>query len=323
MHVYVDESGDYAFGDTRFDSYVLAGVICPESELPAIEDFVASAARRWDVGELHGAQLNREQLVEICEFVGAASVSALVHVTDTQMMTKAVIRAFRLKQAEQIESELARWRAAGGSSVRVAADLTNLAKAARFTSRLSDTEFVQATMLPDLLRDVVQRSIDRFEGDEWRDAFERFEFVFDEKLPGKLSPGQKFANLMYMPVLGSNKRFVFDIPEHWRDTGHPYAVNFSDGSHTRVNALFANGLATRASHEIAGLQIADVIAHVVRQAVLRPNAIDRVLTAYDALRPALAGPEGRCLQIYRYESGNPPPRAVYQPLYEVGSRISA
>ena len=115
---------------------------------------------------------------------------------------------------------------------------------------------------------------------------------------------------MYMPVLGSNKRFVINLPQVWLDGDHPY------------NSLFANGPQTRASHEVAGLQIADVIAHVVRQAVLRQRATDRVLAAYDALRPVLGGAHGRCLQIYRYENGHTPPRELYEPLYDSGSRIS-
>jgi hypothetical protein len=34
MHVYFDESGDFAFASDRFDAYVQAALICPDASLP-------------------------------------------------------------------------------------------------------------------------------------------------------------------------------------------------------------------------------------------------------------------------------------------------
>jgi hypothetical protein len=69
--------------------------------------------------------------------------------------------------------------------------------------------------------------------------------------------------------------------------------------------------------------LADVIAHVVRYAVLRAHATDRVIAAYDALRQVLATPTGAVYRSTVTRTATPPPRALYERLYAMDARISA
>ena len=207
----------------------------------------------------------------VCRFIASINVTAVAVVTDTAMMTRAVIRRFRAKQLSDMQAERAAWKESRGDAPHVDRELAALEKVVQHVSRLSDSEFVQATLTPELLRDVIQRAIDRYRADEWREHFNQFAFTFDEKLPGKLSQGQKYVNHMYMRVLGTNKRFVITPPADWIAENHPYVTNFTIAGKPAPDKLFANGLATRNSKDVAGLQIADVIASVVRRSVLRAD----------------------------------------------------
>jgi Protein of unknown function (DUF3800) len=322
MLFFADESGDYAFPAGGFDVYVLLGLVCPESQQDAIDEFVDATKARCDVAELHGAALDGRELLDVCRFIASINVTAVAIVTDTAMMTPTVIRRFRTRQLTQMQAERAAWKESGGDAPHVDRELAALEKAVQHVSRLSDPEFVQATLTPELLRDVIQRAIDCYHGDDWREYFSRFDFTFDEKLPGKLSQGQKYMNLMYMRVLGTNKRFVITPPAAWIADNHPYVRNFTVAGKPAPDKLFANGLATRDSKDVAGLQIADVIACVVRRSVLRTDTSQTVLAAYELLQPVLADREGRCLQMYRYEEGNAAIPEIYRPLYALpGIRV--
>jgi hypothetical protein len=52
VYFYFDESGDYAFPADRFDCYVQAALITPDSVLPSIATFVEQRQADWDVHEL-------------------------------------------------------------------------------------------------------------------------------------------------------------------------------------------------------------------------------------------------------------------------------
>ena len=58
MLFFADESGDYAFPARGFDCYVFVGLVCPESELDAIDGFVATARAKWNLPELHATELD-------------------------------------------------------------------------------------------------------------------------------------------------------------------------------------------------------------------------------------------------------------------------
>ncbi len=98
MHLYFDESGDYAFPAERFDAYVQAALICPDSLLAELEKFVVTRREAWDVAELHATELAPEQLVEIATFIGRSDMQLLAGVTDSVLVTREGIAKYRLKQ---------------------------------------------------------------------------------------------------------------------------------------------------------------------------------------------------------------------------------
>ncbi len=52
MYFFFDESGDYAFPSDRFDSYVQAALICPDSQLSAVTTFVPHPRNVMEPGHL-------------------------------------------------------------------------------------------------------------------------------------------------------------------------------------------------------------------------------------------------------------------------------
>jgi hypothetical protein len=74
VHIFFDESGDYAFRVDRFDCYVQAAVICPESALPGATAFVQDRCTAWDLTELHAHQMSADQLHEVAEFLATSSI---------------------------------------------------------------------------------------------------------------------------------------------------------------------------------------------------------------------------------------------------------
>ena len=84
VHLYFDESGDFAFPADGFDAYVQAALICPDSYLAELEECVTQMKDELGVAEVHAAELRAGRLVDICRFIGASPFSLVGQATDTQ-----------------------------------------------------------------------------------------------------------------------------------------------------------------------------------------------------------------------------------------------
>jgi hypothetical protein len=82
LYFFFDESGDYVFPEERFDCYVQAALICPDSVLPAIAAFVDERMAAWGVEELHATELALDQRLEVARFIQESDSQLLAHVTD-------------------------------------------------------------------------------------------------------------------------------------------------------------------------------------------------------------------------------------------------
>jgi hypothetical protein len=65
-----------------------------------------------------------------------------------------------------------------------------------------------------------------------------------------------------------------------------------------VNLIFENGLRFEPSYRDAGLQLSDLVAYVVRRAVLEPEDVHAQI-AYDLIRPELRRLDGTALTLVR------------------------
>jgi hypothetical protein len=325
MLFFFDESGDFGFPLDRFDSYTQAGVIYPESEATAVDQYVQDRCERWGLDELHATHLSPGRRIHVCRFIAGSNLQLVAQGTDSEMVTRETLARHRAGQAETIRRNLDWYRTQGGDTPEVEAWLKARAKSSELPSRISDTEFVQADLLVDLVFEALQKSLIRYIADEWRPAFEEFRFTIDAKLSGKLGPGEKFLQHALVPILGSNARFDLVMVDTWKDAQppHPFIANFErpggwSGSRRRrvehdvidISAIFENGLDFKSSKEYAGLQLADVVANVVRRAVLEPNDW-QAQAAYDLLRPKLRGRSGTTLSLFSLPGAGQPSRERY------------
>jgi hypothetical protein len=332
VYFYFDESGDYAFPADRFDCYVQAALITPDSVLPSIATFVEQRKADWDVQELHAAQLKPDQLVDIARFIGASDCQLLVHLTDTVLVTKDQIAQFRLDQAAGLKRNLDWYRRestkARGEPVGEIEDwMLRHIKRAGLDAQISHGEFVQAHYLVNLIADALQKSLYVFFEDAWRDDFHDFHFILDAKLPNKMAAGEKYLNDSILPVLGSRRQTSLGHVDTWNeDPVHPFVTKFSlergriAGETVEgvidLGLIFEHGLRFESSLSQPGLELVDGVVYIVRQAVLRPDerAIQR---AYDALRHKLRNERGQSLTIHRLNVGGADRSSLerYRPLY--------
>lgn len=315
VHLYTDESGDFLFPDDGFDCYSQAVVICPDSCLGLVSDFVSGRCGRWGLEELHAHRMTGQMLLEVCDFISESGCGLLAMVTDTELVSADDIFRFRLAQAAANKRGLDRYHAEGGRSEEIAAITDRNIKRVGLEAQIQDGQFIQAHFLVLLLGRGLQKAVLWYQADEWDEDLARFTFVVDRKLPGKLSTGEKYLHEIIVPALASREE-ALDIPKAWHERpDHPFLMNFErESAWVRgrdvsgaidLRAIFEGGVRFEDSGAHPGLQLADTVAHVVRRAVLEPqNAIIRA--AYDQLRPQLRNEDDRCLLINRLQGSAPP-----------------
>ena len=232
MYFYFDESGDYAFPEDRFDCYVQAALICPDSVLPTISAFVEERKVAWDVDELHATELDLAQVGEVAQFIGQSDCQALAHLTDTVLVTKSGIAEFRLDQAATLKRNLEWYRresteAIGAPVPEIEDWYLRHIKRAGLASQISHGEFAQAHYLVELVIAAIQKSLLVYFEDRWRDDFYDFFFILDAKLPTKMAAGEKYLNDSILPTLGSRPHKGLTRVTTWdEEPRHPFVEKF-------------------------------------------------------------------------------------------------
>jgi Protein of unknown function (DUF3800) len=287
VHLFFDESGDFAFPEDSYDVYVQAGLIVPDSFLDKVEHYVANKKDELGVGELHAADLPDVELVGVCEWINGGPLTLVGQATDTEAMTAEQLGDYRDAQAKRLTENLEQYKAAGGGWAGAEEWYTRHIKRAELSSRVSDSEYIQAHMLVGLIHAALFKSIVRYVDDAWRDDLEAFHFILDGKLPDKLAAGEKDLDVLLVPLLGSNE-YEFVVPDTWGDEPvHPFAAKFFEGDgNVSLNRIFEHGLRFESSNEHAGLQLVDVVAYVTRRAILEPDN-EVIHRAYAHLRENL------------------------------------
>jgi len=233
VHLYTDESGDFLLPDDRFDCYSQAVVLCPDSCLGHVGDFVSGCCKRWGLEELHAHQMTEQMLLEVCEFFPKSGCSLLAMVTDTELVSADDIFRFRLAQAAANRRGLDRYHSEGGQSEEIAAFTDRNIKRVGLEAQIPDGQFIQAQFLVLLLGRGIQKAVLWYQAEEWDEDLGRFTFVADRKLPGKLSMGEKYLDDVIVPALASREG-ALDVPEAWHERpDHPFLEAF-EREHARV-----------------------------------------------------------------------------------------
>lgn len=309
MWFFFDESGDFTFPAGRFDAYTQAVVICPDSKLEEVDQWTKAKQGEWGVVELHGSELSDDQVWEVCRFLRALGLPAVVQATDTLAVTLKDIEQHRLTQAVRLHENAEMWKAAGGQGDAIPQWYDRHIKATAFEGRLNHSEWLQANSLVDLFHWALNKSVIAHLDDEYRPDFEVFRFVLDRKLPGKLASGEKHLDAVLLGYLASNpeKMSLIQVKEWAEPPLHPYYANFTNEADTGfdLTKLFSHGLEFESSHDHAGLQLADVLAYTARRRIVDP-ANETISWAWQTVKPIVRDPKsGLYIHLRTFGAGAP------------------
>jgi hypothetical protein len=293
MHFFFDESGDFDLAGPASAPSVVAAIIVPDSMLAAVSEWVEQKQLDWGMPELHATNMSVAQIAEVCEFFVATNLCGCAVITDGRLVPPAEFRDYRIRQAARTASDYSHSNVAATGNTK-AAELSNrLIKATGLASALGDREFAEFAMLmPKQIFDALQASLLVYREPPWRSDFRELHWIFDGKHAAdrtpKLSRGERRLSEMLMMIIGGDRRFVLRIPDEiGPDPTHPYfASHRAEDGEVGVRALFRNGLLFESSADFAGLQLADIVAHLLRRAAMEP-ADRSIQAAYTRLRPAL------------------------------------
>lgn len=318
MHIYFDESGDFSFAPGDFRCHSLAALICPDSAVPKVERFVADQKKKWGVNELHATDLGPAQLFSIAHFILRSDCQLLGFITDNALVTPSSIQQYRLAQAARAKDNMEWYRREsirfkGAPVEEILGWYDRQIKRAAMPSRISDSEFVQAQFMVELIYRALQKSVNRYPDARWQEDFNEFRFIVDGKLTNKCAAGEKYLEESIRLIYGSGQFGALGTPEAWKgEEQHPFNQRFGGMSGVvagrkvedgiSIGTIFEHGIQFEDSAAHAGVQLADAAAYLIRRAVFEPDE-RAVRNAYEAIRPKLANEEGASLSIKRLSGG--------------------
>jgi len=293
MKIFTDESGDFSLKDTTNPSMV-ASLICTEDMYEGVKRFMFSMEKRYNGGnELKGSDLTFEQRLHVCEFLkkNRDHLKVTMTIILPSVVSHEDLVKFRDKQAEIFQSNKEWYIHAGGKAEKVLEEYDRITKLAMHNSRLSDAEFLQALLLTEQMERVIKFCIVYFMERKHRRYFRDFNFLFDRKLPNKLSGMEKYI-LNYVKAFldGKSKMgLTIPIPNVWKK-GHPFVERYMIMLEDGREAFFLNELLKDFRFEDSkvepGLRMADIISNTIYQRVLNPHDPE-IAKCYAALEYAL------------------------------------
>jgi hypothetical protein len=276
MLIGVDAGGPFAAvaGDRGFESSAVAAAVAPSAARAEIADWTRERLPAWnreELGELHAAELDWPQPVEVCALLGGrGDVHARVIVTsDLLLRGSGPVEAHRERQLHRAQEAFATATTNDGR-MRGERACRLLAGDRVGRSRLSLRDYVLATMIPMAVGGAAQQAICFFADDEWRPEMEAFELVIDEETPA----AARYVVASLLPTIGGDDRFEFVFPDHWRHPPlHPMLAHAThrDGDGMAPQKMLGNEPRWGRSHDEPAIQVADVAAWIVSRAITTPE----------------------------------------------------
>lgn len=292
MEIGVDTSGKFLTGEP-YEPTVVAAAVGTAATFAEIGDWTRDALARWGLAdrfdELHAKKLRTHEKVELCEMLAErGDVRLAAVVTDTLLLGSAA--ALAKHRQRQLTLARARRPTTAEGEQRQADLLAFLGDDA-----LSDGEYALAAILPLITTSVVQQALCFFRGDEYRGDMSGFRVLIDEET----APTMRYGDVSLLPSVGGDDRFSWRLPVEWRSAPvHPLLKKalHPDGDGLMPQAvLSAIEWVNSAAHPC--VQIADVVAWVLRRAVAQPAERD-TRDMFELIKPLLAGEHGVTFKLF-------------------------
>lgn len=269
MRLGFDESGDFDFSQPGLSSAAVAGVVCPDSLLRTVATQLGALRSTWGLAELHASELVPQRLVEVCALIGGSETTWAASYTDSRLFPVSQQLDWRDRQQAKAEAAIVRSETLPDDDER-RQTVETMRGRLEHTTRLSTVEYLEFMVLfPTVVGTGIQAAISVYRDLVYAKDFSDFVLEFDSKLPGKRSSGEKTMATALRYILVGDERFALEIPA-WPDD-HPCFVNHPGGGPRSIAAReVLRDLRFPDSSESDLVQLADVVAHVVRRAATNP-----------------------------------------------------
>jgi hypothetical protein len=298
MKIFTDESGDFSLINYNRPS-LITSLICTEDLYEGVKQFISTFEDRYGGGEeVKGSSLKYEQRLKVCQFVkkNRSDLKICLTIISPAMVSQKDLEEYRELQVETFERNKQWYINHGGT--HLLSHYEKLMKISQYQTRMSDQEFLQAMMLVQQLRRVLTFCMVYFYKKKYRNFFKDFAFVYDRKLPNKLSGMEKYFKTYVMPFLDGQSKVGKDpIPvlDVWRE-GHPfidrYIIDLADGKKgIHLNKVFGDNCFFMNSKNDPGLRLVDMISNTIFNYLVDPEN-EQNQDCYNLLRYAI-GAEGK------------------------------
>jgi hypothetical protein len=301
MRLGFDESGSFDFSSRGLEAAAVVGAICPDSLVPSLARQFDALRSAWQLEELHAARMTPDQLVEICALIGASETIWFAAYTDNRLFPLSQQLDWRQRQQARAEVAIARSTTLSDDPTREQTVATMRGRLEHST-RVSTAEYLEFIVLfPTVVGRSIQAAITRYQSLAYANDFAAFRFEFDGKLRGKMSAGEKTMATALRYILVGDERFALDLPL-WPDD-HPCFVNHAiSGPRSIAAHEVLRDLRFPDSADSELVQMADVIAHVVRRAASNP-ADTVAQRCWKLLRRRAFVHDGRPLHVFSDRQG--------------------
>jgi hypothetical protein len=292
VEIGVDTSGKFLTGEP-YEPTVVAAAVGTAATFVEIGDWTRDALARWGLAdrfdELHAKKLRAHEKLEICEMLAErGDVRLAAVVTDTLLLgSPAALAKHRQRQLALARER----RPTTVQGEQRQADLL----AFLGDDALSDGEYALAAILPLVTTSVVQQALCFFRGDQYREDMSEFRVLIDEEA----APTMRYGDVSLLPSVGGDDRFSWRLPVEWRsEPVHPLLKKalHPDGDGLMPQPVLGDMTwVTSAAHPC--VQVADVVAWVLRRAVAQP-AEREAREIFGFVKPLLAGEHGVTFQLF-------------------------
>lgn len=273
VKVRIDESGDFDFSnEERFWVCTVAGVVIPDGRWPAVEAWIHAQNQTREVDELKASQLGDSDLVEAAKFFAAENLVTGAIVTDSRVFPFKRQLDWRRRQFE-IFTKAAKQSRRAREVPEIAGKVERLRRRMDRARHVSPPDYLQyAILMPWLLAHLMKAALLRYRGPAFRGDSWAFDIVLDEK--GGADPGKAGQLLRdsVEAIFASDARTELRVPVEW-SSDHPFLRRHIDPERGTITVprILSGGIGAERSHHDAGLQLADLVAHVVLRAVRNPE----------------------------------------------------
>jgi hypothetical protein len=275
IHLASDESGNFHhLAGQGFDSSgpsLWATVLCPESTRDSVETLVRELCARWDIDELHAKTLPWPYRLEACAALAATDIRWVATVTDASLFSAEELVRWRVEQAAKFERSWQASQARGTTHPEYEgrdAEIRDLLSNAR---RVRPAHYLQhAVVAPGHIHACLSAAVRAFRAPRYDADWNGIRLVFDSKQGG----GQALLREALRPILAATD-MTLDMPLDYLREGHPlYANHRLPSGGLDLRSLFGTSPEFVESSSEPLVQVADVVAWVLRRRLSRPDDAD-------------------------------------------------